>query len=257
MTTTGDRFLGQPLSEIGGKGLFTKELEEALLANEIDFAVHSAKDMQTVLPAGLVMPCVLEREDVRDLLIGAASLQALPAGARVGTSSLRRGAQVLHARPDINIVPLRGNVQTRLAKLEAGEADATLLAVAGVKRLGMQPLPGTPISIDEILPAVAQGALAIECREGDANTHALLAPLHHAPSFAAITAERAMLAVLDGNCRTPIAGLAEVQGDQLNLRAMLLSADGKQVQQTRLEGSVNDAARIGKEAGEFLKKNFA
>ncbi len=255
MMTSGDTFLSQKLADIGGKGLFTKEIDEALLCGDIDLAVHSAKDLPTVLPERLVLACILPREDVRDVLISAhaASLKELPSGARLGTSSLRRSAQALRLRPDLVIVPLRGNVGTRLRKIQAGEADATLLALAGLKRLNMSPLPGMPLSTEEMLPAPAQGAIAIVCREEDAQTQALLAPLNDAVSMAAVLCERALLRALDGSCRTPIAALAELVGVQLRLRACVLSPDGKNYKGTELTGVLQDAQKLGTEAGAILR----
>lgn len=254
MTTTGDQITDRTLSDIGGKGLFTKEIEEALLENRIDIAVHSAKDMQTVLPQGLMLACVPKREDVRDVLIGAESLKALPEGATLGTASLRRGAQALLLRPDLKLVPLRGNVQTRLRKIEAGEANATLLALAGLKRLNMQPLPGVPIPIETMLPATAQAAIGIECRVDDAHVRALLAPLNHAESFIAVAAERAFLRKLDGSCRTPIAAYATVTNDMLHLRGALFSADGKQAWKVERSGPAHEAEALGEAAGAVLKQ---
>lgn len=256
MTTTGDRMQSGLLSEIGGKGLFTKELEEALLDGRIDLAVHSAKDMQTVLPPGLTLACVPQREDARDVLISlnnADSLAKLPPGCILGSASLRRTAQALHVRPDLRTVPLRGNVQTRLAKLQAGEAQATLLALAGLKRLGMDPPPGHVLSFDEMLPAAAQGAIGIECREADERTRALLTPLHHPASAVAVAAERALLAALDGSCRTPIAAYAELQENTLTLRAMVLSDDGATRHVTQIQAPAADALRLGEEAAKHLR----
>src|SRR3954452_21251170 len=226
--TTGDRVQTRLLAEIGGKGLFTKEIEEALLDHRIDIAVHSLKDMETVLPAGLAIGCVLKRDDPRDVLVGrkALTLAGLPRGARVGTASLRRRAQLLRLRPDLAIVPIRGNVNTRLAKLDAGEVDALILALCGLERLGKQGAIGEILEVDTMLPAVAQGALAVECRALDDEVRALLAPLHHKPTAACVLAERSMLKALDGSCRTPIAGLARIAGNSLNLDALLLSPDG-------------------------------
>ncbi len=205
--------------EAGGKGLFTKEIEEALLAGAIDLAVHSAKDMPTVLPDGLMLAACLPREDVRDAFISrkAASLRDLPHGAVVGTASLRRQAMVKRLRPDISVVPLRGNVETRLRKLEAGEVDATLLALAGLKRLGLADKATALLDVDEFLPAVGQGAITIEAREDDARTRELLAKIDHADTSVALACERAFLAVLDGSCRTPIAGHAVLDGDAISL----------------------------------------
>ena len=217
--TSGDRIQDRPLSEAGGKGLFTKEIEEALLAGAIDLAVHSAKDMPTVLPDGLMLAACLPREDVRDAFISrkAASLRDLPQGAVVGTASLRRQAMVKRLRPDVSVVPLRGNVETRLRKLEAGEVDATLLALAGLKRLGLADKATALLDVQEFLPAVGQGAMTIEARVDDARTRALLAKIDHADTSVALGCERAFLAVLDGSCRTPIAGHAVLDGDAISL----------------------------------------
>jgi hydroxymethylbilane synthase len=256
--TTGDRIQDRPLAEVGGKGLFTKELEEALLAGQIDIAVHSMKDMPTVLPDGLVIDCLLPREDPRDALIGGVdTVAALPQGAIVGTSSLRRQAQLLSLRPDLRVVSLRGNVDTRLRKVADGTVAATLLAVAGLRRIGREG-EGKPISPDEILPAVAQGAIGIERRAGDDETAALLAPLNHAETAARVTAERAMLAVLDGSCRTPIAGLAEIlPNGALSFRGAVYATDGSAAWTTSRQGSAADAARIGADAGEELRARAA
>ncbi len=227
VTASGDKVLDRPLAEIGGKALWTKELDAWLLAGEIDLAVHSAKDVETLRPAGIAMAAVLEREDVRDVLIGAVSLAALPLGARVGTSAPRRAAQLLNARPDCRIVPFRGNVATRLAKLAAGEADATLLAAAGLNRLGKQGT-GIALAADDWLPAPGQGAIAIECRANDAEMRAALSLIDHAPSHMALLAERALLAALGGNCHSPIAVLTRADGAMLVMRATLFSPDGVQ-----------------------------
>jgi len=225
VTASGDKVLDRPLAEIGGKALWTKELDAWLLSGEIDFAVHSAKDVETLRPGGIAMAAVLEREDVRDVLIGAKSIAALPVGARIGTSAPRRAAQLLNARPDCRIVPFRGNVATRLAKLAAGEADATLLAAAGLNRLGQQGT-GQALAADTWLPAPGQGAIAIECRAGDSAMMAMLTAIDHAPSRDALMAERALLAALGGNCHSPIAVLTRAEGDMLKLRARLFSPDG-------------------------------
>ncbi|MEO5587221.1 MAG: hydroxymethylbilane synthase [Novosphingobium sp.] len=234
VTASGDRIQDRPLADIGGKALWTKELDEWLLAGEIDFAVHSLKDVETIRPPGIAIAAILPREDVRDVLVGAASIVALPQGARIGTSAPRRAAQLLHARPDCKIVPFRGNVATRLAKLAAGEADATLLAAAGLNRLGETGV-GHPLAADEWLPAPGQGAIAIECRTNDTATIALLAGIDHQPSRAEVTAERALLAALGGNCHSPIAVLSRWEGDRLTLRAALFSPDGSE----RVEGQVS------------------
>jgi len=254
MRTTGDAVQDRPLAEIGGKGLFTKEIEQALLAGAIDLAVHSFKDIETALPDGLVIDCVLERADPRDALIGAASLGALPAGARLGTSSLRRAAQIRALRPDIAIAPLRGNVDTRLARVAEGHIGATLLAVAGLTRLGRTDAIAAVLEPSEMLPAVAQGAIAIERRAEDAATAALLAPLNHAATLACVTAERALLAALDGSCRTPIGGLATLDRGHLMLDALVAAPDGSAVWRTRRAGPVADAAALGTDAGAELRR---
>lgn len=250
--TSGDRIQDRPLAEVGGKGLFTKEIEEALLADTIDLAVHSMKDMMTELPPGLVIGAVLEREDPRDAFMSlrAGSLSELPRGARVGTSSLRRQAQVKRLRPDLEVVGFRGNVQTRLKKLEQGLASATLLAVAGLKRLGEAHRITQVMSTEEMLPAVAQGAIAIEVRERDEATRQLVAKLSHEPTSVCILAERSFLARLDGSCRTPIAGLAEIDANGLRLRGMILALDGSTCHETELRGATRDASRLGLTAAE-------
>jgi len=222
---SGDRVQDRPLAEIGGKALWTKELDAALLAGEIDFAVHSAKDVETLRPAEIAIAAVLPRADVRDVLVGAASIADLPPGARIGTSAPRRAAQLLNKRPDCRVVPFRGNVATRLAKLAAGEADATLLAAAGLGRLGETGV-GAVLDADSWLPAPGQGAIAVECRTIDAATVALLAAIDHAPSRAALLAERALLAALGGNCHSAIGVLTSASGDSLTMRAVLFSPDG-------------------------------
>src|SRR5215472_6026212 len=247
--TTGDKVQDRPLAEIGGKGLFTKEIEQALLDRRIDLAVHSLKDMETFLAPGLDIACVLPRDDPRDALVTRddTPLAALPPGSRIGTASLRRKAQLLRARPDLAVVPIRGNVDTRLAKLAAEEVDGLLLALCGLERLGQANAAGDILSTDLMLPAVGQGALAIETRSDDAELRELLSPLHDAASAACVTAERAMLAALDGSCRTPIAGLAELVGSEVTLRALLLAEDGSA--ELRAEGTraIADAAGLGAE----------
>jgi len=254
--TTGDRVQTRLLAEIGGKGLFTKEIEEALLDRRIDLAVHSLKDMETHLPAGLEIGCVLPRDDPRDVAVtrSGAPLAALPAGARVGTASLRRRAQLLRQRGDLSVVPIRGNVGTRLDKLAAGEVEALVLALCGLQRLGKAAVATEILSPEQMLPAVAQGALAIECRSADAELRELLAPLHDAASAACVAAERAMLAALDGSCRTPIAGLATIEGDRLSLEGLLLGLDGSAERRGRSEGAVSDAVALGRELGERLRR---
>ena len=253
--TSGDRILDRPLAEVGGKGLFTKEIEEALLAGSIDFAVHSSKDMPTELPAGLVLEHFLPREDVRDAFISLRhrSLADLPAGAVVGTASLRRQALVRRLRPDVSVVTYRGNVQSRLRKLEAGEVDATLLAIAGLNRLEMAHVATEVLSEVDFPPACGQGAIGIECRAGDEAIHGLLSAIHHDETATALAAERAFLAALDGSCRTPIAGHATVDGDRLRLSGLILTPDGATVHADRLEGGAGDAGRLGDELGLRLK----
>jgi hydroxymethylbilane synthase len=254
--TSGDRIQDRPLSEAGGKGLFTKEIEEALLGGSIDLAVHSAKDMPTVLPDGLMLAVCLPREDVRDAFISAkaANLRDLPPGAVVGTASLRRQAMVRRLRGDVSVVPLRGNVETRLRKLEAGGVDATLLALAGLKRLGLADKATALLDVEEFLPAVGQGAIAIETRADDARTRDLLAKIDHANTSTALAVERAFLAVLDGSCRTPIAGHAVLDGDAIRFRGMILRPDGSEAFETSRTGHRRDAAALGADAGAELKR---
>jgi hydroxymethylbilane synthase len=254
--TSGDRIQDRPLSEVGGKGLFTKEIEDALLSGAIDLAVHSAKDMPTVLPDGLMLAACLPREDVRDVFISrkAATLRELPQGAVVGSASLRRQAMVKRLRPDISVIPFRGNVETRLKKLDAGEVDATLLALAGLKRLGLADNATSLLDVEEFLPAVGQGAITIEARIDDAQTRRLLAKIDHADTSVALLAERAFLAVLDGSCRTPIAGHAALDGDALSFRGMILRPDGSEVFETSRAGRRGDAAALGTDAGAELKR---
>jgi hydroxymethylbilane synthase len=245
--TTGDQILDRPLADIGGKGLFTKEIEDALLAHEIDVAVHSMKDMQTALPDGLTIGAVLPREDARDAFISLkyADLAALPMGAVVGTSSLRRQAQLLFTRPDLKVVGFRGNVQTRLKKLQEGVADATFLAVAGLKRLGLADRITSAVPVTQMLPAVAQGAIGLEIRAGDTRTADVIAPLNDEASALAVTAERAFLARLEGSCRTPIAGHAELKGSQLVFNGQVLSPDGKVEFNVERLGTSEQASEIG------------
>jgi hydroxymethylbilane synthase len=258
---TGDQILDRPLKEIGGKGLFTREIEEALLAGAIDIAVHSSKDMPTVQPEGLVLDVFLPREDVRDGLVtaagaaGPARLADLPPGAVVGTSSLRRRAQLLARRPDLRVVEFRGNVQTRLRKLAEGVAEATFLAMAGLNRLGLAHLAVRPIDPDEMLPAVAQGAIGIERRQGDARIAALLAPIHCAATGLRMACERAFLARLDGSCQTPIAGLARIEGGSVWLKGEVLRPDGSEVVSAEGRAPLADAAGLGEAvAGDILSR---
>ena len=254
--TTGDRILNRQLAEIGGKGLFTKEIEEALLDRRIDLAVHSLKDMETFLPEGLVIDCVLARDDPRDVLVSRAGtgLAELPRGARVGTASLRRRAQLLQRRPDFDIIPIRGNVNTRLAKLQAGEIDALILALCGLQRLGRADVASEILSREQMLPAVGQGVLAIESRDDDSDVRNLVAPLNHPETAFCIAAERAMLAALDGSCRTPIGGLAIIAAGELVLDALLLSPDGTAERRGHVSGPPEIAAALGHELGMTLRR---
>jgi hydroxymethylbilane synthase len=254
--TTGDRIQDRPLAEAGGKGLFTKEIEEALLSGAIDLAVHSSKDMPTSLPPGLVLSAFLPREDPRDAFIShkAKTIKDLPPEAVLGTASLRRQALVKRLRPDLKIVPLRGNVETRLRKVEAGDVDATLLAVAGLKRLGLLPAATMILDIDELLPAVGQGAIGIETRDDDAPTRAMLAMLNDADTATALAAERAFLATLDGSCRTPIAGHAQVSEGVVRFRGIIAKPDGSAAFEVFRDGSRDDAAALGADAGDELKR---
>lgn len=241
VTTEGDRVLDRPLAEIGGKALWTKPLDAKLLAGEIDFAVHSMKDVETLRPPEIALAAILERADVRDRLIGADSLESLPRGARVGTSSPRRAAQVRRLRRDVEVVEFRGNVATRLARLERGEADATLLAAAGLDRLG-SPETGSALAIEVMLPAAAQGAVGIEARSGDVAMLKLLAAIDHAPTRVAVEAERALLQGLSADCHSPVGAHAHWEEGVLVLTAELLSGDGHlHVRDSAPVGSVQDA----------------
>ena len=251
----GDQILDKALKDIGGKGLFTREIEEALLDSGIDVAVHSMKDMPTLQPEGLVLDCYLPREDVRDGFVSPSvpALMDLPLGAVVGSSSLRRRAQLAHRRPDLRLVEFRGNVQTRMKKLQDGVAVATFLAMAGLNRLGMAHMARAAISVDEMLPAVAQGAIGIERRIADKRAEHMLAAIHHTPTGQRLRAERAFLLRLDGSCETPIAGLAVLDGDQVWLRGEILRPDGSKVITGQLRGAVGDGAGLGTDlAAELL-----
>ncbi|HEX5507881.1 MAG TPA: hydroxymethylbilane synthase [Pseudolabrys sp.] len=253
--TSGDVIQDRPLTEEGGKGLFTKEIEEALLAGAIDLAVHSAKDLPTVLPDGLMLAACLEREDPRDVFISrkAKTLGALPPGATLGTASLRRQAIAKRARADLNVVPLRGNVETRLRKLDDTTMSATILALAGLKRLGIADRATTIMSVEEFLPAVGQGAIALETRENDERTRAAIAVVDHADTSVAIAAERAFLAELDGSCKTPIAGHATISGATIRFRGLIAKPDGSAAHDIAGTGARGDAVRIGADAGRELK----
>jgi hydroxymethylbilane synthase len=254
--TTGDIVQDRPLADAGGKGLFAKEIEEALLAGSIDLAVHSSKDLPTFLPSGLVLAGFLPREDARDAFVSpkAATLRDLPTGAVVGTASPRRGALVKRMRPDVRVVSLRGNVETRLRKLDAGEADATLLAVAGLKRLGLLSAARTILDPDEFVPAVGQGAIGLEIRADDARTRALVATIADADTATAVTAERAFLAVLDGSCRTPIGGHAIVRGAAIRFHGIIIKPDGSEAFEVVREGARGAATEIGADAGRELRE---
>ncbi|MBP8931660.1 MAG: hydroxymethylbilane synthase [Paracoccus sp.] len=253
--TTGDRVLDRPLKEIGGKGLFTREIEDALSAGEIDIAVHSMKDMPTIQPEGLVIDCYLPREDVRDAFVSPhfGSISELPQGAVVGSSSLRRRAQLAQRRPDLQLVEFRGNVQTRLKKLEDGVAVATFLAMAGLSRLGMQHVAQGAVEADEMLPAVAQGCIGVERRADDARIGAMLAAIANRDSALRMAAERAFLKRLDGSCQTPIAGLAELDGDRLHLRGEILRPDGSEVIAGERMGAARDGAAMGTDLANELR----
>jgi len=255
ITTSGDRIKDKPLREFGGKGLFSKEIDEALLRSDVDLAVHSMKDLETDLPKGLCIAAILPRADVRDAFVSskAPSLDTLAPGSTVGTSSLRRQAQVRRARPDLRVVELRGNVETRLNKLAEGQADATLLALAGLERLGLASHATSILSTEEMLPAVAQGAIGVTCRSDDAATRALLTPLNDAVSAAAVACERAFLARLDGSCKTPIAGLAEIANGIVRFRGLILTPDGGEWYEVELTGTAANSLNIGADAGEELR----
>ena len=256
--TSGDLIQDRPLAEAGGKGLFAKEIDAALLAGRIDAAAHSAKDLPTRLPHGVAIAACLEREDPRDALISARadSIAALPHGARLGAASLRRRAQARRLRPDLRVELLRGNVETRLAKAESGAIDATLLALAGLKRLGLADRARAVLDLESFLPAVGQGAVALTARAGDARALGALAPIGHADTMTALTAERAFLAELEGSCRAPIAGYARLEAGALILRGQVLREDGSEAFDVRLEGAPADAARLGSEAGRDLERRL-
>jgi hydroxymethylbilane synthase len=252
--TSGDIIQDRPLAEAGGKGLFTKEIDSALLDGRVDFAVHSAKDLPTALPDGVALAGFLPREDPRDALVSALadSIAGLPHGATLGAASLRRRAQALRLRPDLRVELLRGNVETRLAKAEGGAIDATLLAIAGLKRLGLAHRARAALDIEAFLPAVGQGAIALAARRGDARTREALAAIDDAATATALAAERAYLAVLDGSCRTPIAGHARLEDGRLVLRGQVLREDGSESFEARVAGAPADAARLGADAGRDL-----
>ena len=261
--TTGDRVTDRPLADIGGKGLFSKEIHEALADRRIDFAVHSLKDLETELPAGIVLACALKREDARDVLILGPGCDApdpsdpyavLPGGAMIGTSSVRRQAQLLHARPDLVCRSIRGNVQTRLAKVARGEYAASLLALAGLRRLGLADQASVILDPDAMVPSAGQGIVGVTVREDDVELREMLAAIEDFDARAVATAERALLAELDGSCRTPIGGYARLlQGGELHLVGMVARADGSYLLKRSLRGGMADAARIGRELGASLR----
>ena len=254
ITTSGDRITDRPLREFGGKGLFTKEIDEALLRGDVAMAVHSMKDLPTDLPAGLCIAAVLPRADVRDAFISnkAPSLADLAPGATVGTSSLRRQAQVKRLHPDLRVIDFRGNVETRLRKLDEGRVDATLLALAGLERLGLTSHATSILSTEEMLPAVAQGAIGVTCRSDDAKTRELLVALNDERAATTVACERAFLDRLDGSCKTPIAGLAEIEGGILRLRGLMLAPDGTESYGVEVTGAAEHATKLGADAGEEL-----
>jgi hydroxymethylbilane synthase len=254
ITTSGDRIKDKPLREFGGKGLFTKEIDEALLRGDVAMAVHSMKDLETELPAELCIAAVLSRADVRDAFISnkAPSLAELPQGAAVGTSSLRRQAQVKRLRPDLRVVDFRGNVEMRLRKLDEGKADATLLALAGLERLGLESHATSILSTDEMLPAVAQGAIGVTCRSDDVKTRELLQTLNDERAATTVACERVFLGRLGGSCKTPIAGLAEIEDGILRLRGLMLTSDGTESYGIEVTGPTEHATKLGVDAGEEL-----
>ncbi len=255
LSTQGDRIQDRALAAIGGKGLFTAELEEQLADGRLDLAVHSSKDMPTLLPQGLYISAFLPREDVRDAFVGkmAPKLMDLPSGAVVGSASLRRQALIRHLRPDLNVTIFRGQVDTRLRKLAEGEADATLLAMAGLNRLGKADVATEVLDPERFPPAPAQGAICIESRLGDKRTDDLVSAINDPITWTAVSCERGFLAALDGSCRTPIAGLAKVEGQHIAFHGMILTPDGSQFHEIRAEGKASDAAAIGRTAGETIR----
>jgi hydroxymethylbilane synthase len=257
--TTGDKILDVPLAKVGGKGLFVKEIEEAMLRNEIDIAVHSMKDVPTFFPDGLHLSCITEREDPRDALLSRNKVRFrdLPVGAKVGTSSLRRQAQLMNIRPDFKIEQLRGNVDTRLRKLKEGQYDAIVLAAAGVKRLGLAENVTEYIDAEISLPAIGQGALGIECRVDDRELNDLIAFFNHADTRVCVTGERALLRRLEGGCQVPIACYGKVKDDKLSLVGLVGSVDGKQIIKEAIDGPSNEAERLGVTLAEMLLKRGA
>lgn len=254
MTTRGDKILDAPLAKVGGKGLFVKELEQGMLEGRADIAVHSLKDVPVDLPEGLHLPVILERENPRDAFVSSRypSIAELPQGARVGTSSLRRQCQLAARRPDLRIEPLRGNVNTRLAKLDGGELDAVILAAAGLLRLGFVERIRAYLEPEESLPAIGQGAIGIECRSDDERVNALIAPLHHGPTAARVAAERALNRRLQGGCQVPIAGHARLEGDRLYLRGLVGLPDGSRILRAEAHGPVDQPVALGESVAQDL-----
>ncbi len=255
ISVMGDRIQDRPLSEAGGKGLFTKEIEQALLAGRVDIAVHSSKDMPTTLPPGLELSAFLAREDPRDAFVGRAApgILELPKGATIGSSSLRRQALIRRMRPDLSLVMFRGNVQTRLHKMNEGVADGTILALSGLRRLKLEHVVTDLLPLDRFPPAPGQGAICIESRIGDDHACCLLAPIHDLRTGDALACERAFLAALDGSCRTPIAGYARIDGGTLRFSGMILTPDGSECFEVEMDGPPADAAAIGRAAGEEVR----
>ncbi len=255
--TSGDSIQDRVLIEEGGKGLFTKEIEDQLLAGIIDFAVHSTKDMPAALPDGLILSTFLEREDPRDAFISkvAKTISELPEGAVIGTSSLRRQAQTLALRPDLKVIPMRGNVETRLAKVAKGDVAATFLAIAGLNRLGLSDVIASAMDWQDFLPSPGQGAICIEARAGVAMTESLLAPLNHEITALAVSVERAVSKALGASCRMPLGAYARIEGDKLKARAALYSPDGKQTWVEQGEADLSEAEALGQRLGESIKKN--
>ena len=259
MTTRGDKILDTPLAKIGGKGLFVKELEVAMLEGSADIAVHSMKDVPVEFPEGLQLAVILEREDPRDAFVSNHydSIEALPQGAKLGTASLRRQCQISAYRPDLQILPLRGNVNTRLSKLDSGEYDAIILAAAGLKRLGFDERIRVALSAQQSLPAIGQGAIGIECRSDDERVHALLQPLHHERTAICVAAERAMNERLNGGCQVPIAGYATLDGDRLSMSGLVGEPDGSRMLHAQISGDAKDAVAIGARIAESLLEQGA
>lgn len=265
LITSGDRIQDRKLADIGGKGLFAKEIHEALLDGRVDFAVHSLKDLETEMPPGIVLACTLKREDARDVLLAGPGLPALdpadpfaalPRGAVIGTASVRRQSQLLHRRPDLEMITFRGNVQTRLRKLAEGEAAATLLALAGLRRLGLDPAGGIPIDPEVMVPAAGQGIVGVTVREDDTELHELLAAIEDPEARAVSSAERSLLAALDGSCRTPIGGHARMTADgRLRLTGLVARTDGSFLLKRTEEGHAADAIRLGAELGRALRRD--